>query len=72
MWKMKTYWNDEAIDIFGYNNNCVIMGVCLDVPDFSINCFVILINFHFALALMIIRVIYKNIDSLNKIIWMNA
>ena len=32
--------------LIGYN--CVIMGVCLEVQDFSINFFVILINFHFA------------------------
>ena len=58
--------NDEPLDIFGYNN-CVIMGDCLEVPDFSINCSVIFIHFHFAHASMIIKVDYKVIDSLNRI-----
>ena len=40
------------------------MGVCLEVPDFSINFFVILIHFHFAHASMIIKVDSKVIDSL--------
>ena len=42
------------------------MGVCLGVPDFSINCFV-LIHFHFAHALKIIKVDNKVIDYLNSI-----
>ena len=36
-------------------------------PDFSINCFVILIHFQFAHASMIIKVVSKVIDSLNII-----
>ena len=43
------------------------MGVCLEVPDFFINCFVILIQFHFAHASMIIKVDNKVIESLNRI-----
>ena len=43
------------------------MGVCLEVQDFSINCFVILIHFHFAHASMIIKVDNKVIDGLNRI-----
>ena len=43
------------------------MGVCLEVPDFSINCFVILIHFNFAHALVIIKVDNKVIDCLNSI-----
>ena len=64
------FLNDEPLDIFGYN--CEIMGVCLEVPDYSINCFVILVHFHFAHALMIIKVDNKVIDSLNikPYIWM--
>ena len=46
--------SDDSLYIFG--NNCVIVGVCLEVPDLSINFFVILINFHFAQASMIIKV----------------
>ena len=56
---------NHYINIFGYN--CVIMGVCLEVPDFSINFFVILINFHFAQASMIIKVDNKVIDSLKRL-----
>ena len=43
------------------------MGVCLEVPDFSINCFVILISFYFSHTSMIIKASNKNIDSLNRI-----
>ena len=43
------------------------MEVCLEVPDFSINCFVNLIIFHFSHASMIIKVSNKVIDSLNRI-----
>ena len=43
------------------------MGVCLEVPDFSINFFVILINFHFAQASVIIEVDNKVIDSLKRL-----
>ena len=43
------------------------MGVCLEVPDFSINCFVISIHFHFAHASMIIEVDNEVIDRLNLI-----
>ena len=45
------------------------MGVCLEVPDFSINFFVILITFHFAQASMIIiiKVDNKVIDSLKRL-----
>ena len=59
------FFNDEPLDIFGYN--CVTMGVCLELSDYSINCFVILINFHFAHGSMIIKVGNKVIDSLNRI-----
>ena len=41
------------------------MGVCLEVPDFSINFIVISINFHFAQDSMIIDVDNKVIDSLD-------
>ena len=34
MCKMKTYQNDASIEIFG--QYCVILAVCLEVPDFSI------------------------------------
>ena len=47
--------------------NCVILGFCLEVPDYSINCFVILVHFHFAQASMIIKVDNKVIDRLNRI-----
>ena len=62
---MKTYQNDEAIDIFGYN--CLILGVCLKVPDFSILLLRHLIIFFFAHASMIIKDINKVIHSLNRI-----
>ena len=39
------------------------MGFCLEVPDFSINFFVNLINFHFAQASMIIKVDNKVIGT---------
>ena len=48
----------QYLDIFGYN--CVIMAVCLEVPEFSINYFVILINFHFAHLSLIIKVDNKS------------
>ena len=54
----------QYIYIFRYN--CAIMGVCLEATYFSINCFVILINFHLVYASMIIKV-DKAIDNLNKI-----
>ena len=41
-----------------------VMGVCLDVPDYSVNCFVILV--HFSQASMIINVDNKVSDSLNR------
>ena len=47
------------------------MAVCLEVPDFSINCIIILINFCFVHATVhatvIIKVDNKIIDSLNRI-----
>ena len=43
------------------------MGVWLEVPNFSINCLVILIHLHFAHASMIIKVDNKVINSLNRI-----
>ena len=43
------------------------MGVCLEVPYFSFNCFVILTHFHFADSSMTIKVDNEVIDSLNRI-----